>query len=216
MSARFGKLILMDENLNFDVLAEDNIRILAVPNENFKKPLCVILVGYPGAGKTHLVERLKQKFPFTVLSEEDMTSFLSPRATIFKRGAVEVFKLALKTIEHLLKKGKSCIYDANIKTREQRDLIKKAVEFAGGNYLLVLVNYPKEECYERSQKQNFEISRGEAKGFIVDRDFFEFEVASTHLPAPNEQHIDYDGQNEEAPLQLYPVLEERFKQSEQY
>lgn len=206
----------MADNLDFDVLAEDNIRILEVPNENFKKPLCVILVGYPGAGKTYLVERIKQKFPLTVLSEEDMTSFLSPRATIFKRGAVEVFTLAIKTIEHLLKKGKSCIYDADIKTREQRNLIEKVVELAGGSYLLVLVNCPKEECYERSQKQNLEISRGDAKGFIVDRDFFEFEVASTHLPAPDEHHINYDGQNEEAPLQLYPVLEERFKQSEQY
>ena len=205
----------MDE-LNFDVLAEDNIRILTIPPETFRKPFCVILVGLPSSGKTSLVDKLKEKFPFTVLSEENMTSFLSPRATIFKRGAVEVFKLALKTIEHLMMQGKTCVYDANVKSREQRDLIKKAAELAGGSYLLIYVDCPKEICYERSQRQNLAISRGEAKGFIIDRDFFEFEVASTHTPGVDEHHLIYDGQSEEAVYQIYPVIEERFKSSEQY
>jgi predicted kinase len=201
------------QELNFDVLAEDNIRTLHVPKVAFEKPVCVVMVGIPEAGKTFLAKNLSEKFPLAVLSETDMVAFLSPRATIFKRGALEVFQLAIKTIEHLIKGGKACIYDANIKTREQRSLIKTAVEQAGGSFLLVYVSCPKELCYERLQKHNLAVNRGEIKGFILDKDYFEYEVASTRLPAPEEHHLVYNCENPESILLIEAAIERRLNGS---
>ena len=188
----------MGIGLDFDTLAEDNVRILKVPVQVFRKPLCVILVGYPGAGKTFLAEKLKREVPLTTFSEKDLTSFLAPRATPLKRDAVEVFQLAVKTIEHLLLKSKACIYDGNLKTREQREFVKKAVEDAGGQYLLIFISTPKEICYSRVQKQNLSVGRGESKGFILDKDLFEYEVATTKLPPTEENHYNFDGQTQES------------------
>ena len=188
----------MDGSLNFNVLAEDNIRTLKVSSQTFPKPLSIILVGYPGAGKTFLVERFKNETPVTTFSEKNLTDFLAPRATPLKREATEVFQLAVKTIEHLLIKGKACVYDGNLKTREQRELVKKVVEDAGGRYLLISIDTPKEICYSRVQKQNLAVGRGEAKGFILDKDLFEYEVATTKLPPLEESHYIFDGQTQES------------------
>jgi len=202
-----------ETSLNFEILAEDNIRTLKVPAVSFEKPLCIILVGIPCSGKTLLTEKLAEKFPLTTLAEEDMMAFLAPRATIFRRGSLEIFQLATKTIEHLVRAGKACIYDANVKTREARQLLKTVVEGAGGTCLLIYLNCPKETCYKRLQKHNVEVTRGEARGFILDKDFFEYEVASSRMPAADEHHLTYNGESLEEASLIFSAVESRLKQS---
>ena len=199
--------------LDFDVLAEDNIRTLKLPAAAFKKPLCIALVGIPESGKTFVVEKLAERFPLAVLSEGDMMAFLAPRATIFKRSALEVFQLAAKTIDQLIRQGKACIYDANIKTREQRDLIKTIVEQAGGSYLLIHTNCPKEICYQRLKKHNLAVTRGEEKGFIMDKDYFEYEAASTRLPPADEHHLVYNCEDPESISLISATVDRRLKGS---
>lgn len=182
---------MAESNLNFETLAIDNVRILKVPDPSFAKPLSVVMIGIPSSGKSTLAKKLADKFPFTVFSEEDITSFLAPRATFLKRNSAEVFQLAVKTMERLIRNGKANIYDANIKTKQQRDLIRTIVEKSGGTWLLIYLDCPKEDCYQRLQKHNLAVNRGEAKGFILDRDLFEYEVSSTKAPAPEEINVVY-------------------------
>lgn len=189
---------MAEPSLNFETLAEDNIRTLKVPEPVFEKPVGVVMVGIPASGKTTLTKKLADKFPLTVVSEENMTSFLSPRATLLERNSVGVFQLATKTIEFLIRKGKASIYDANIKTREQRALLKKVIEEWGGTYLLVYLDCPKETCYQRLQKHNLEVTRGESKGFILDKDLFEYEVFSTRVPVSDEINVVYSCTREES------------------
>ena len=198
--------------MDFDILADDNIRTLKVPAPSFRKPLVIVFVGIPASGKTTLTEKLAEKFPLTVLGEENMTAFISPRATIFKRGSEEVLKLAVKTIEHLVRLGKACIYDANAKSREQRALIKQTAEASGGSYLLIHTNCPRESCYGRLQKHNLAVERGESKGFILDKDYFEFEAASTKPPSTEEIHLTYNCENPESSYQLLPLIEKRLNE----
>ncbi len=199
----------MPENyLDFAILAKDNIRTLNVPAPSFRNPAVIILVGLPVSGKTTLTNKLADKFPLAILSEEDMTAFLSPRATIFQRNSPEIFQLALKTIEYLVKMGKACIYDGNVKTREQRKLIKKVVEDYGGSYTLVYLDCPRQICYKRLQKHNLAVEIGEEKGFILNKDLFEFEASSTDWPIGGEQHLVYNSNDRQAIYQLLPQIGE--------
>jgi predicted kinase len=212
----FARIAIMSTSgLNYDVLATDNIRILDVPKGAFKRPLAVILVGYPESGKTTLARKIKEKIPLTLLDENSMMSFLAPRATIFQKGAVEVFMLAAKTIEQLIMMGKGCIYDGNLKTREQRELLKEIVTQAGGHYILIYIECSKEICYTRSKKHNLAISRGEEKGFILNQDLFDYEVATTNLPSTEESHLKMNCENEEDVYRIITVLEETIRSLEQ-
>lgn len=207
---------MANDSLNFDVLAEDNIRTLKIPESNYKKPPCVIFTGYPGSGKTFLAGRLQEQFPFTVLKEKDIMSFLAPRATVFERGAVEVFELAYRSIDKLTSLGKACVYDGNVKTKEQRQLIKKIVEQSGGSYLLIYIKASRELCYSRVQKQNLGVTRGDEKGFILDKDYFEYEIATTQLPPIEEPHVVHLSESPESVSQIMAIVGKLVRNSQQY
>lgn len=174
---------------NIDVLVKDNIRIIPLPTKRFKKPLAIILIGPPFSGKSALVERLAKAFPLAILSEDRMREFLAPRATFFKRGAPEIFLLASKTMEALMKDGISCIYDATIKKRADRELLRKLVTEAGGRTALIHIDIPQEEAYKVLAKVNAQVVRGDSRGFVMDKDFFRYELHSTQKPTPDEQPI---------------------------
>ena len=174
---------------NIDVLVKDNIRIISLPAKRFKKPIAIILVGPPFSGKSALVDRLSKAFPLAILSEDRMREFLAPRATFFKRGAPEIFLLASKTMEALLKDGISCIYDATIKKRADREFLRNLMSAAGGRMALIYIDIPEEEAYKVITKVNAQVVRGDSRGFVMDKDFFRYELNSTERPLPDEQPI---------------------------
>ena len=182
---------LLDDPRNLEILAEDNVRTLKIPNAKLTPPVAVILVGIPAAGKSYLVENLTRAFPLAVLSEEEMLKFLAPRISFFERAQEEIFALSLKTIEKLIQRGISCIFDYSVKKREDRALIKQRVEAYGGKFILIHLQVDKEEAYKKLSQLNNEVSRGERKGVIMNKDLFEYEVASTMLPSSAEPSLTF-------------------------
>ncbi len=190
---------------DLDVLAEDNVRTLRLPKGRLNPPLAVILIGIPASGKTFLVQNLARTFPLAILSEEDMLKFLAPKISFFRRAQDKVLILAIKTIEKLVQKGISCIFDYNIKKRSDRDIVRQTVETAGGKFVLIHINLPKEEAYEQLSKSNYQVSRGEKKGVIMNKDLFDYEVAGTNFPAIHERALVY---NSKKPDSLNIIVEQ--------
>ena len=88
---------------NIDTLVADNIRILKTPQARLPKPTAIILVGFPGTGKTTLVEELVRTYPVAVISDEAMGHFLLPyQATFLKHSQKEFLELAAATMEKLI------------------------------------------------------------------------------------------------------------------
>lgn len=175
---------MMDDSTlaNVNVLVKDNIRTLSLPQKTFEKPIAVIFVGPPFSGKTTLVEYCGKRFPLAVLSESKMAAFLAPRATFFKRGDEEVFLLASKTIGELFKQKISLIYDASIKRRSDREILRKIAQDAGGKLVVIELLMPKEEALKRLEAINAQIIRGDRKGFIMDKAFLDYEFNSIEKP----------------------------------
>ncbi|MEX0617251.1 MAG: AAA family ATPase [Candidatus Woykebacteria bacterium] len=185
----------IEELPNLDILAEDNIRTLHLPKNRLVKPLAVTFVGIPAAGKTSLTNTLAQALPLAVLSEEEMLKFLAPRLTFFERGEERILSLATKTMEALIARGISCIFDHNVKKKAYRDYIRKVVEKAAGASVLVYVDIPKEVAYKQLSAANYQVSRGDKKGVIMNKDLFEYEVASTEIPTTDEHPFVYQPKN---------------------
>ena len=81
----------------------------------------------------------------------------------------------------------------------------------GGTYVLIYIYIPKELALERVSKQNFEVTRGEKKGFIMNKDLFEYEINSTQIPLSGENHLVYEESNPESLIAIKKYLKELLK-----
>ena len=178
--------------VNIDVLAEDNIRTLEIPKGRLKTPVAILLVGIPASGKSYLVKDLTQGVQLAVLSEEGMLKFLAPKMTVFNRPQEQVIILAMKSIEKLIQRGVSCIFDYNLKKTHDRQTIRQMVEAVGGRIIIIHIIISKEEAYAQISKANYQVSRGEKKGVILNKDLFEYEVADTIVPLIEEHAMEYN------------------------
>ena len=180
-----------NQGADLDTLAEDNIRTLEIPSNHLNPTTVIILTGIPASGKSFLAQSLVQVLPLAVLSEEEMLKFLAPKITFFKRAQEQLIVLAMKSIEKLVQRGISVVFDYNLKKKHDRFLIKQSVEAAGGRYILIHIDIPKEEAYKQISKANYEVTRGEKKGVILNKDLFEYEVADTMPPIGEERALVY-------------------------
>lgn len=202
-----------NEQVDINTLAEDNVRTLEIPKGRLNPPIAVLLIGIPASGKSFLVNDLTKPFPLVVLSEEEMLKFLAPKITFFQRAQEQVIVLAMKSIEKLIQRGVSCIFDYNLKKRHDRQVIKQMVEVAGGRMVLIHINISKEEAYGQISKANYQVSRGEKKGVILNKDLFEYEVADTMIPLIEEHAIVYKPKE---PDSLSTVVEKISKLTSRY
>lgn len=203
---------MSDANLiNLDLLVKDNIRMLTLPVKRFDHPVAIVLIGAPFSGKTTLVARLSKKFPLVLLSDSEMAAFLAPRATFFERGTQEIFLLASKTIEELIRQKVSVIYDASINKRRDREFLRKFVSNAGGRMVLIHMTLPQKEAYQRLEQSNAQIVGGDRKGFIMDKDLFRYELNSIEKPTSDEYPIIcnalQEGMKEKVENQIRTLLE---------
>ncbi|MDP2670910.1 MAG: AAA family ATPase [bacterium] len=185
---------------NIDKLAADNIRLLKLPDKKISPSVAILFVGIPGSGKSTLATKLSEDFPLALISDEQMAHFLfTTKSTLLEHSQKESLELASKTIEKLVQQGYSCVYDSNVKNRTDREVIRDLVAGSGGKFLLINLQVEEELAFERVSKANFAVSRGEKKGFILDKDLFQYEVSSTQMPLPEEQALVFDssGQNYE-------------------
>jgi|SRR3989344_5089089 len=186
---------------NIETLVTDNIRTLKIPQIKSPHPLVIIMTGIPASGKTYLAQRLSEQLPFCILSEAAMRRFLARSASFFDRKTEKIHELAIPTIQRLLQMGVNTIYDSNIATKKLREIIKANVGGAGGIFLLIYLNCPKEFAYQKIKKHNVEIMRGDKEGFIMDIDYFNYEVAKTEAPGVSESPLIYDSSQNSGNLQ---------------
>jgi len=177
---------------NIEQNATDFIRTLEKPSQKYKRPIVVIVVGIPASGKSYFCQNIASSLPFVLVSENTIQSFLVPRITFFERGTDQLLDFARETLKQLTKMGYNSILDMNLKTYAQREMFRLTIQAAGGETVTIHLTCPKEICFEKIKKRNLEIQRGDVKGFIMDWDYFLFEVNSTEVPIQSENAIPYN------------------------
>jgi predicted kinase len=184
----------MEESSVFNVKqnATDFIRTLQKPDQKYKKPITIILVGIPASGKSYFCQNIVSSLPFVLVSENSIQSFLVPRITFFKRGTGQILDFAKETVKQLTQMGFNSVLDMNLKTFAQREMFRLIVQEASGEVVTIHLTRPKEVCFDKIKKRNLEIQRGDIRGLIMDWDYFLFEVNGTEEPIQSENAIAYD------------------------
>ena len=203
----------MAEVENLDLLVADFIRITPRPAKKSARPVAIVLVGPPFSGKTKVTADLAKTLPLAIVSEVSIGSYLAPKATFFKRGTEEIFLLATRAIAELIKKGTSIIFDASVKKRADRNLLRDIVAKAGGTMVLIQLLPPEQDVYEKLKRANNEILRGDTKGFIMDKDLLSYEVHTIENPGDDERALTCNAFNdldrEKVRNQIQSLLEQK-------
>ena len=177
---------------NINLIVKDYIRTLKLPSEKSKKPIAILLVGIPASGKSYLAQNLASTLPIVLLSENDIQSFLVPKISFFERGQDVITQFSKEVVKTLVKVGFSCILDANLRTSKTRLEFRQEVEKLDGLAIIIYLNCPKKVAFERIRKRNSEIVTGESEGFVMDWDYFEYEINTTQPPIRTERAITFD------------------------
>jgi len=180
---------------NLNQIAGDLIRVLEIPKQTSAKPICIILIGLPGSGKTFISKKLTERLPLVYLSEELVQAFLVPNKTFFDRGEEAVLELIYTTIDKLLHTKYSVIFDANLKKLENRMAIKSIVDKARSQIITLYLNCPENIAFDRLKQKNLEILRGDSREFVMETDYFYFEKNNLEKPIKSEQAYLFDTAN---------------------
>lgn len=177
---------------NKERLVKDTVRILDIPKARFEPPLVVLFVGGPASGKTFLARELQKHLPFCRITSDVIRAFLVPSPTFYAQETKLVFELVDAVVEDLVTENVNVLYDANLKRRSEREKVKSLVEKRGG-WVFVIYTICKEEiAFKRIQERNKKIQAGEARGFIIDREYYRFVLNTLEPPSSTEVSFTFD------------------------
>lgn len=186
---------------NIELIVKDYIRTLKLPKKKSKNPVLVLLIGIPASGKSYLVKNLVTTLPLVMLSENDIQSFLVPKISFLERGQDLLTQFVKELIKNLVKAGFSCILDANLRSAKVRQEFEEMTAKLKGDTVVIYLNCPKRAAYNRIRKRNLEIVRGETEGFILDWDYFQYEINTTQPPRKAENALTFDSSKSDHQLE---------------
>lgn len=132
-------------------------------------PNFIMLVGLPGAGKTHMAQQLAKNYNTVVLSSDDI------RREIYGNEATqgihdEVFGLMNKRTADCLRNGMNVIYDAtNLRRKNRKHLLSVLPKECNKKAYIVWARY--ETCLERDAHRKRSVGKE-----VIDRMIKNFQV----------------------------------------
>lgn len=105
-------------------------------------PAFVVLVGLPGAGKTHVAQMLRDRTGALVIESDAIRRLLFPQRTYTSEESRRLFAAIRAAIDTLLGDGVSVVLDATNLTEAERAPLYRLAERHGAKLLLVQITAP--------------------------------------------------------------------------
>lgn len=177
---------------NKEYLVKDTLRILDLPKERFEPPLVVLFVGAPASGKTFLAQEIQKRLPFCRITSDVIRAFLVPSPTFYTQETAYVFELIDAVVASLVRKKINVLYDSNLKKKDERKRVREFVEANGGRVFVIYTKCDDTLAFKRIQERNQRIQNGEARGFIIDWEYFRFVLNTLEPPGSTEKSFTFD------------------------
>lgn len=159
----------------------------------FARPLVLVLVGLPGAGKSFFARQFAEMFSAPLVSYDRLRYELFSEPTFSESENDIIQRLASYQIGELLKTRKSFLVDGGSSDRNARVELLNAVKKQGYDMLLVWVQTDSTTARLRSVKRNPNKIDDQFSAPLSESQFATF--VKQHMPPQKENHVVISGRH---------------------
>ncbi|MFF9052471.1 AAA family ATPase [Streptomyces erythrochromogenes] len=162
-----------------------------------RPPICVLMVGLPGSGKTTLSRALTDRGFVRLCPDEEMFRRHGVYGVDFPRGVFPTLErpvledVAVELREHL-KAGRDVVVDHGFWTPAERAKWRAIATDAGAASLLVYLAVDHDELWDRISRRN-EFHANDPNAIYFSESDLQRYRARFFPPQDDEQHVRYDG-----------------------
>lgn len=158
------------------------------------EPLLLVLVGYPGSGKSHFAREISQRYVFATVSGDRIRSEIFDQPAFGKQDEETVGRIASYQLEELVKTKSHIIYDADGMTKNSRMALAKIARDHGYRMVTIWVQTDIETAFFRSSKRSS--SRvGDTYSTNISRELFDRLCRQFTPPNGNEPYVVISGKH---------------------
>ncbi len=162
-------------------------------SEKRKKPILLVMMAYPGSGKTYFAEHFAQEHNFFHLNSDYIRSHIFDIPDHTFEGNKKLFSLMDSLMFEMLKKGISVIYDANTtKYAYRKNIIRLAKKAKVPMYIIRIIT-PIHIAEKRAQNRKYENPQYKKYYKKVSHDIVYRLKNELEEPRKNEKSIILDG-----------------------
>ncbi|HEX8390631.1 MAG TPA: ATP-binding protein, partial [Candidatus Saccharimonadales bacterium] len=158
------------------------------------RPLIVMVIGLPGAGKSFFARRFADMFGAPLVSADWIRHTVAPESRYDTAEDELVHALAQQEIAQLIKTGKTIIVDGGVDTRANRQAIEQMAAKPGYGRLVVWVQTDEPTSMTRSRRRSSK-REGDELNAPMDQDAFSRAKEQFSVPARGEPFIVVSGKH---------------------
>lgn len=158
------------------------------------EPLLLVLVGYPGSGKSHFARELSSRYNFSVISGDRIRSIIFSQPAFSRQDEDTIKDVALYQLEELFKTKRPVIFDADGTTKQARLHLAKLAKDANYRMLTIWVQTDAETAFIRSSRRS-QSKVGDKYTVNLSRELFEQLCKQFTAPSGNEHYLVISGKH---------------------
>jgi predicted kinase len=171
---------------------------------SLSRPLIIMMVGYPGAGKSFFATQFAETFNAPLVSVDKLRTDIFTNPTYSKEEDQLIERITSYQVDQLIRTNKSLIVDGGVNSRVNRQAIEKVARAKGYGTLIIWVQTDGPTCRSRALKRS-PTRPGDVNNTSMDESAFVQQVKRLTPPSAMEQSLVISGKHTYA-TQLRVVL----------
>jgi len=161
---------------------------------SLSRPLVVMLIGVPGAGKSFFARQFADMFSAPLVSYDYLRHTLVPESTYEKEEDAVISEIVTSQLQELLKTGRTIIIDGGMHTSQQRAEIAKAAKKHDYGSLVIWVQTDTPTAEYRSIRRS-SLRKGDELNSSMQPASFKRYVKLFEAPSKREEYVVISGKH---------------------